>query len=389
MFRLFQVFFLTLMLPQVVSAAIEIPVVYLKQDVPRPPVLSNLDPVPDDLGSAGADLGLKDNMTTGKFLGHTYTLETIVVPEGGDWIASAKQALALSPYVILDAPSDLLLGVADLPEAKGALLFNATSPDVALRNESCRANLLHTLPSNRMRTDALIQFFVKRRWTTLALISGAHPQDQAFADSLKHSVTKFGLKLKAEKEWVFNADMRRNAAQEVPLFTQDLGEYDALLLADELDDFGRYIAYNTWIARPVAGSDGLRPVAWAEVVEQWGAVQMQNRFHEMTGRDMRSEDYAAWAAFRSLGEAVTRTQSDDPTTLRDYIMSDAFELAGFKGRPMNYRGWNGQLRQPIPLVTGRAVVATAPLDGFLHQVSELDTLGIDQPESKCTAFAED
>ncbi|MEC7670642.1 MAG: branched-chain amino acid ABC transporter substrate-binding protein, partial [Pseudomonadota bacterium] len=92
MFRLFQVFFLTLMLPQVVSAAIEIPVVYLKQDVPRPPVLSNLDPVPDDLGSAGADLGLKDNMTTGKFLGHTYTLETIVVPEGGDWIASAKQA---------------------------------------------------------------------------------------------------------------------------------------------------------------------------------------------------------------------------------------------------------------------------------------------------------
>ncbi len=56
---------------------------------------------------------------------------------------------------------------------------------------------------------------------------------------------------------------------------------------------------------------------------------------------------------------------------------------------MNYRGWNGQLRQPIPLVTGRAVVATAPLDGFLHQVSELDTLGIDQPESKCTAFAED
>ena len=104
---------------------------------------------------------------------------------------------------------------------------------------------------------------------------------------------------------------------------------------------------------------------------------------------MRSEDYAAWAAFRSLGEAVTRTQSDDPATLRDYILSDAFELAGFKGRPMNYRGWNGQLRQPIPLVTGRAVVATAPLDGFLHQVSELDTLGIDQPESKCTAFAED
>ncbi|MEM9813184.1 MAG: branched-chain amino acid ABC transporter substrate-binding protein, partial [Pseudomonadota bacterium] len=174
----------------------------------------------------------------------------------------------------------------------------------------------------------------------------------------------------------------------VPLFTQDLPRHDVLLIADEIADFGRYIAYNTWEPVPVAGSEGLRPVAWAPVVEQWGAAQLQGRFEETADRDMAPLDYAAWAAVRTIGEAVTRTSSDDAATLRAFILSDAFELAGFKGRPLTYRGWNGQLRQPIPLVTERAVVASAPLEGFLHRTTELDTLGLDAPETACTAFEE-
>lgn len=369
-------------------AEVTLPVAYLKQEVARPPVLSNLDPIPEDLGEAGAQLGLADNQTTGRFLGHDYSLTITRVPEGGDWLSAARAALAETPYLILDAPAQAQLDLAGLPEAQGALLFNASAPDTALRDGDCRANLLHTLPSDSMRTDALMQFLVKRRWSDLALISGDHPGDRAFAQALKRSITKFGLNLKAEKTWLFDADMRRNASQEVPLFTQDFGEYDMLLIADELGDFGRYIAYNTWISRPVAGSEGLRPVAWSRVVEQWGAAQMQGRFEDLAGRDMRPEDYAAWAALRSLGEAVTRTQSAEPATLRAYILSEEFELAGFKGRKMSFRNWNGQLRQPIPLVTQRAVVAKAPLEGFLHQRTELDTLGIDQGETVCTAFQE-
>ena len=369
-------------------AEVELPVTYLKLEVPRPPVLSNLDPLPNDLGEAGAQLGLADNQTTGKFLGHDYSLTVTRVPEDGDWITAARAALAESPFLILDAPAQAQLELADLPEARGAVLFNATAPDAALRDETCRANLLHTLPSTTMRADALMQFLVKRRWTDLTLISGDHPGDTAFAEAMRRSITKFGLTLKAEKTWVFDADMRRNASQEVPLFTQDFGDYDMLLIADELGDFGRYIPFNTWQARPVAGSEGLKPVAWSWVVEQWGAAQMQGRFEDLAGRDMRSEDYAAWAALRTLGEAVTRTQSADPSTLRAYILSEDFELAGFKGRKMSFRNWNGQLRQPIPLVTERAVVAKAPLEGFLHQRTELDTLGIDQGETECTAFQE-
>jgi ABC transporter substrate binding protein (PQQ-dependent alcohol dehydrogenase system) len=63
-----------------------------------------------------------------------------------------------------------------------------------------------------------------------------------------------------------------------------------------------------------------------------------------------------------------------------------FELAAFKGRKLTYREWNGQLRQPILLATAKIQVTVSPQPGFLHQYSELDTLGIDRPESKCKAF---
>lgn len=367
-------------------AQLDIPLIYLRQEVEAPPTLSNLDPIPEDLGLAGAEVGLEDNLTTGKFLGHVYSLEVSSVAPGEDLIAAARDALASLQVLIVDAPARDLLSVADLPEAADALIFNVASGDPDLRDANCRANVLHTLPSTRMRTDALAQFLVRKRWEDLALITGPQPVDAAYAEALKLSLKKFGLKLGAEKDWTFDADMRRNAAQEVPLFTQDLGDYDALLIADEIQDFGRYVLYNTWRPRPVAGSEGLSPRTWSPVVEQWGASQLQSRFNDAAGRPMQGRDYAAWAAVRAIGEAVTRTGQAAVPSLREFLLSDAFELAGFKGRPMTFRSWNGQLRQPIPLVHARALVAQAPLEGFLHQRTELDTLGLDAPESKCDAF---
>ncbi len=369
-------------------AEVALPVTYLRVEVDAPPTLSNLDPVPEDLGIAGAEVALADNATTGRFLGHTYRLEVVSVAPGDDPLPAARAALAASPYVILDAPAAAQLAIADLPQAAGALLFNASAEDVALRGADCRANLLHTMPSHAMRGDALAQFLVQRRWDSLAMVTGTYPDDIAHAEALRGSLEKFGLRLRGEKTWAFDADMRRNAAQEVPLFTQDLPDHDVLLVADETGDFGRYIAYNTWDPRPVAGSEGLSARAWSGVVEQWGAAQLQSRFADHAGRDMQSRDYAAWAALRVLGEAVTRTNSGDAATLRAYILGPEFELAGFKGRPLSFRDWNGQLRQPIPLVHPRALVAMAPLEGFLHPVSELDTLGEDRPETNCTAFGD-
>ncbi|WP_136439948.1 ABC transporter substrate-binding protein [Pacificoceanicola onchidii] len=359
---------------------------YLQIERERPPTLSNLDPIPEDNGLAGAQTGLEDNLTTGKFLGQTYEMITEVVYLGEDPAQTAKALLEQTPYLVLDADAEALLAVADLPEAQEALIFNTAAGELDLRSAACRANVLHTAASDAMRTDALAQVLVKKRWSDLVMITGTHAADVSYAEAMRRSLTKFGLKLSAEKNWVFDADMRRNAAQEVPLFTQDFGDYDALIVADEVHDFGRYILYNTWEARPVVGSEGLTAVNWSPVIEQWGAAQLHSRFEDTHGREMTAQDYAAWAAVRTLGEAMTRTGAADLPTLRDYILSDKFELAGFKGRPLTFRDWNGQLRQPIAIAHPRALVAQAPLEGFLHQFNELDSLGLDRPESTCEAF---
>ncbi|MCA8881906.1 MAG: ABC transporter substrate-binding protein [Rhodobacteraceae bacterium] len=373
-------------LPALAETAIK--VTYLRELAPPRAVLSNLDPVPEDLGVAGARLGTADNMTTGRFLGQSYALAEIDVETGGDVLAAARAALAESPYLILDAPDETLLAIADMPEAQGALLFDVSSGSDDLRETECRTNLLHTAPTLSMRSDALMQFLQSRRWTDLAMISGSRAADVDFADALRRSAKKFNLRIRGEKVWAFDADMRRSAAQELPVFLQDLRDHDVLVVADETDDFARYVPYNSWIPRPVAGSEGLTPVGWSPVMEQWGAAQLQSRFEAAAGRDMSPKDYAAWVALRSIGEAAARTQACDPATLRAYMLSADFALDGFKGRPLSYRDWNGQLRQPIAVTAPRAVVAMAPLDGFLHPVSELDTLGLDRPETLCTAFTE-
>lgn len=367
-------------------AAQEIAVAWIKVEEPLPPTLSNLDPVPEDLGRAGALTALQDNATTGRFLGQTWVLTEHFVALGQDPKEIGRAALAETPFLVVDGPAEALLAIADLPDAQGAVLFNSGAGAPDLRSSACRSNVLHTLPSTAMRTDALAQLLVKKRWTDLVMIAGGHPDDQAYAKAMERSLAKFGLSLDARKEWRFDADMRRNAAQEVPLFTQDFGRYDALIIADELHDFGRYVLYNTWEPRPVVGSEGLSAEAWGPSVEQWGAAQLQSRFSKEHARTMAPRDYAAWAAIRAIGEAVTRTKSAEPAVIRNYLLGDDFELAGFKGRPLTFRGWNGQLRQPMPLIHPRALVANAPLDGFLHQRTELDTLGLDAPESDCTAF---
>lgn len=365
---------------------IDVPMLYLRQEVELPPVLSNLDPVPEDLGIAGAEVALKDNQTTGGFLGHDYRLEIVSVEPGGDLIGAAKAALAGAGLVLVEGSAADVLAVADLPEAQGKLVFNVSSGEARLRSADCRANVLHTIVEDAARTDALMQVLVAKQWKTLALVIGPKDADRAYAEALRRSAEKFGLTIAGEKEWTFDTDLRRAATTELPPFTQDLPDHDVLLVADETDDFGRYVEHNTWLPRPIAGSEGLEAFGWTPVLEQWGAVQLQNRFEKQAERNMQSRDYAAWTAIRAIGEAVTRTNSADPAVLRAYMLGDSFQLDGFKGRALTFRHWNGQMRQPIAVANARALVTLAPVDGFLHQRNETDSLGMDEPESACKAF---
>jgi ABC transporter substrate binding protein (PQQ-dependent alcohol dehydrogenase system) len=156
-----------------------------------------------------------------------------------------------------------------------------------------------------------------------------------------------------------------------------------LVAATECNVFPAYLPYPTWDARPVAGSAGLVPTSWDPAHDQWGAVQLQNRFMKTFSRRMSARDMQAWTAGRMIGEAVARTRAADAKAVLEYLRSPEFALAAFKGQKLTLRDWNQQLRQPILLADGRTVVSVSPQEAFLHQVSELDTLGVDRPESKC------
>ncbi|MCP4232528.1 MAG: branched-chain amino acid ABC transporter substrate-binding protein, partial [Aestuariibacter sp.] len=180
----------------------------------------------------------------------------------------------------------------------------------------------------------------------------------------------------------FDTDLRRVAQKEIPLFTQH-DDYDVVVVANEQHSFDKYFPGNTWLPRPVVGTEGLVPTGWHWTLEQWGATQLQNRFYSQFAREMTESDYAAWLAVRAISEAVTRTKSTASDVLYDYLLSDSFELAAFKGRKLSFRAWNGQLRQPIPLVHPNGLTALLPLEGYMHPVTDLDTLGYDKPEVRC------
>ena len=366
------------------ALALDIEVLYLQQKIEKPPVLSNILPEPPDSGKRGAELAIIDNNTTGRFLGQNYQLSVfesadaaLLVDTATDWVRQGNF------LILLDLPAETLLKLARTPGIVGeAILFNISATDDRLRHDQCISGLLHTIPSRAMKTDALMQFLVRKRWQNWFLIQAGKPEDAAFASSMKRASKRYGGKLIAEKSWTFDTDQRRTAQLEIPGFSQ-VDDYDITIVADEAGDIGEYILFNTWRARPVAGTQGLQPLAWHRVVEQWGAAQLQSRFIELSGRWMNSQDYAAWLALRSIGEAVTRSESPTVSQVYAYLLSDKFQLAGFKGRKLSFRDWNGQMRQPIPLVHPRALVSVSPQEGFLHPFSELDTLGFDRPEVNC------
>jgi ABC transporter substrate binding protein (PQQ-dependent alcohol dehydrogenase system) len=362
---------------------------WLSQAVKRALPLTYLDQPPEDEGIQGARLGIADDNTTGNFTGQSFELVERVVPEDGDVLASFRDLVASGVrLVVTDLAAPELLSLADLPEAATATIFDTAASDDRLRGKDCRANLLHLLPSRAMLADALVQYLVVKRWTNLLLVVGHGEGDREFAADIRHAAQKFQARIVEEKPWIFVPGARRTdtghfAIQaEVARFTQGV-RYDVLVVADEADEFGDQLSYRTVDPRPVAGSQGLVPSAWARPHEQWGATQLQDRFQRQAKRWMTDRDYAAWMAVRAIGEAATRTKSTDPATISAFLRSDRFELAAYKGARLSFRSWDGQLRQPVLLADARSLVSVSPPPAFLHQFSALDTLGIDQPETKC------
>jgi len=352
--------------------------------------ISLVDFPPDNDGVAGVRLALEDNNTTGKFLNQHFTLEQVRVKEGDDLVAAVSQLADRGiSFFIVDLPADALLKVADAGRPRGLVFFNAGAIDDRLREEDCRPNVIHAAPTRSMLADGLAQYLVAKRWTRWLLVVGSHEPDKLYADALRRAAGRFGARIVQERVFEDTGGARRTDSglvqiqRQMPLFLQGAPEHDVLVAADESEVFASYLPYRTREPRPVAGSAGLVPKSWDAAHDQWGANQLQNRFTQMFSRRMTALDGQAWTAARMIGEAASRVRSADPKAIVAYLKGPDFALAAFKGQKLTLRDWNLQLRQPVLLADGRTIASVSPQEGFLHQFSELDTLGFDRPETKC------
>ncbi|MEY8879178.1 MAG: branched-chain amino acid ABC transporter substrate-binding protein [Leptothrix sp. (in: b-proteobacteria)] len=306
------------------------------------------------------------------------TLEAVSVASA----AAAKEAAAKAEKggavaLVTDLPADWTLAAT---AATALVVLNVGNPADRLREADCRPRLLHLIPSERMRADALAQTLASQRWQQVLLLTGPSADDATRSAVAQAAIKRFGLKLAGSKPFKLSGDPRERDLANPRLLTQ--GTYDVVWVVDSQGEFARGLPYRTVLPRPVVGDAGLAAVAWMAQFERYGAPQVSRRFAKAAMRPMTGADWSAWMA----GKAITAAAAAEPKARAaafGKLLIDA-DLDGSKGVQMTFRAWDGQLRQPLLLTDGQGVVATAPADGVLHPKNNLDTLGADAPEKLCT-----
>ena len=289
-------------------------------------------------------------------------------------IAAEKAGAAV---LLTDLPAAWTLAVTDAVKLP---VLNLSEAADSLREQDCRARLFHVVPSERMRTDALAQTLVSRKWSKLLLLVGSSPQDQLRAATAQASIKRYGLQVVAQKPFKLSADPReRDLAN--PLLLTSGNTYDAVWVVDSDGEFARALPYRTVLPRPVVGDAGLVAVAWHSQFERFGAPQVSRRFAKAHNRPMTAHDWSAWMAGKTLTTIATAVPKGPAAAWAAALAKTP--LDGSKGTTISFRAWDGQLRQPMLLTDGQGVISQAPIEGLLHPTNVLDTLGADAPEKLC------
>jgi ABC transporter substrate binding protein (PQQ-dependent alcohol dehydrogenase system) len=339
---------------------------------------------PGGRSAPAAEIALNDSLVTLRLARWSEARLAAVEADSAARVPAALQQLQQQGvrHVVLELPA---AGVAAGAGASlDLILFNAAAPEDALRGAQCAARLLHTLPSHAMQMDAIAQVLVARKWTRPLVLSGPLPGDRLLLEAWQRSAKRFGLKPVAQRPFKLSNDPRERDLGNVRLLTAER-EYDAVVVLDADGEFAREVPYRTVLPRPVLGSNGVTAQAWSPFLERYGAPQLSRRFQRRAQRPMGSYDWATWVAVRAAAEAAGSFGQTGIAQQLQALRQGAVTVDGYKGQPLSFRGWDGQLRQPLLLAHGNGVAEVAPLDGFLHPRTALDTLGYDAPESGCRA----
>ncbi|HVX38706.1 MAG TPA: hypothetical protein VHB25_03950 [Gemmatimonadaceae bacterium] len=139
-------------------------------------------------------------------------------------------------------------------------------------------------------------------------------------------------------------------------------------------------------ARALAHAPDAAPAeAWDPSLVRFGADTLNNRFRARFGRPMTAAAWTNWFAVKALWESTLRVQSAKARALADHLAADATQFDGHKGRPLSFRSWDHQLRQPVYV---RVAAGRPPLEEPVQGPDEdarasLDKIGAESKLEEC------
>jgi ABC transporter substrate binding protein (PQQ-dependent alcohol dehydrogenase system) len=331
----------------------------------------------------GAEMGVDDLKVLADAAGFSATLDEQKAADLPGLVTKVQEMNSSGErFIIVDLPADVLDQLAAATKDLKVTLINTTAHEDFLRDR-CYPNLLHTAASDRQLADALVQLLRIRNWTNVLVLLGPDPRDKVLADTFIASAQRLRLNIADTRVVTLSTDSESREENNTRLVTGGV-DYDVVYIADTQGDFARYLPYATQLPRPVIGSTGLEAAEWQWTWERDGASQVVSRFDKLTnGEHMDGAEWSAWIAAKAVMTAYGKSRTTDPDEIDTYMRGPRFGVDGSKGILMSFRSWDGQMRMPITLSTADAVIEAAPLEGFEHEVSTLDTLGTDEPEHTC------
>lgn len=139
-----------------------------------------------------------------------------------------------------------------------------------------------------------------------------------------------------------------------------------------------------------ADTAALTAVAWDPSFVRFGADTLNARFRSRFGTGMSPAAWGAWFAVKILWESALRARSGAPAAIAEFLARDTTQFDGYKGRPLSFRAWDHQLRQPVYVMTRAAngalthpIEEPVALSGEESSRTLLDRLGATAAASPC------